>query len=267
MIPMIPTLFTDPSETGLSEQLNDLFGDGSLTIMELPRLTNPTGGQTHWSFTLPTEEQPTITAQLEGVIIGAYRQRGWWPSLYTGNNDAPSCASMDMINGYGDPATTGFPTNHRACATCPMNQMGTRDNGNGKACKESQVLLMVLGNQQYPVQVKVPTTSLANVSDYWRTLKLARRRPEQQLTIVRLVKRGSYAVMTFAKGPDLPDQAQTLAAQYAAYMKPLVAAEQAAWTTARCVAPLARKLEDQPEVPFPASTPTPVPTLPEDDQW
>src|SRR5690606_25053710 len=70
------------------------------------------------------------------------------------------CFSLDGKHGIGDPGVV--------CATCPLggrDAWGTADNG-GKACKEYQVIVVLLPDLPLPVMVWAPPASLRPKGSY-----------------------------------------------------------------------------------------------------
>jgi hypothetical protein len=231
-----PFFFDDPTLTidQLDARLSALF-DGIIAVMQLPKITLPKGDTPVWTYLSPGTENRVILPQLDGVLVGGYRPRGWWPTAYhNGANDPPICASFDGKTGYGNPNETGFPTYARACLTCEMNRMGSSSDGRGgKACKESWIVLMMLPGLEHPVRIQVSRTSLLAMQQYFRALKLGNIAPQSVITILRLSTAKGYATVLPSMGPMLSESASQLAAHYAAYLKPLVEREQEEWVASQ----------------------------------
>lgn len=97
------------------------------------------------------------------------------------NEDAsskPDCASANNIN----PDVNIIDPISAACATCPMNQLGSRITENGKrakACSDHKrtvvVPLLDMGNELYggPMLMRIPAASLGELSAYANLLKPA----------------------------------------------------------------------------------------------
>ena len=125
-----------------------------------PVVKIPAGGGT--AFEIPTEgEDPDISQQVEGVILDHYRTRAYWPDKFNGQNDPPTCFSLDGIHGQGDPGGQ--------CSECPLNEWGSGkdEKGNpsrGKACQERHRLFILPPGTIFPLLVSAPPTSIKNVS-------------------------------------------------------------------------------------------------------
>ena len=144
------------------------LGGDKISQFDLDKVTVPAGGGIAWE--VPGLMGPESTPEIEGVIVG------WKPvrSLYlTSFQDAPgtppNCSSDDGLVGFGDPLEKGIEE-RRDCATCPMNQWGSAIDGNGKRCAERRLLFVLRKNDQIPIMVVVPPTSLKNAKSYFLRL-------------------------------------------------------------------------------------------------
>jgi len=129
---------------------------------ELPvtRVTVPSGGGKY--FNMGDDVPPT--AVIEGVIMESQFCNAYWDKPMGEGDAAPTCASTDGMSGW---YTQDGELMERSCRTCPMNRMGSAGEGKrGKACKNIAILRMLVDGQALPVEVKVPTMSVGNLSRY-----------------------------------------------------------------------------------------------------
>lgn len=129
---------------------------------ELPvtRVTVPSGGGKY--FNMGDDMPPT--AAIEGVIMESQFCNAYWDKPMGEGDSAPTCASTDGMSGW---YMLDGELMERSCRTCPMNKMGSAGEGKrGKACKNIAILRMLVDGQALPVEVKVPTMSVGNLSRY-----------------------------------------------------------------------------------------------------
>ncbi|MGM9571103.1 MAG: hypothetical protein ACI3ZR_02695 [bacterium] len=122
------------------------------------RIKVPSGGGL--AFKVPGENDGEFKAasELIGVIVDHYPVNAYWKEKYTGENNAPDCASLDGKFGEGNPGG--------ACKSCPMNQWGSDQDGRGKACKNMHRIFLLQEGEAMPIQLTIPPTSLKNLSNY-----------------------------------------------------------------------------------------------------
>lgn len=129
---------------------------------ELPvtRVKVPSGGGKY--FDMGDDVPPT--AVIEGVIMESQFCNAYWDKPMGEGDAAPTCASTDGMSGW---YMQDGELMERSCRTCPMNRMGSAGEGKrGKACKNIAILRMLVDGQALPVEVKVPTMSVGNLSRY-----------------------------------------------------------------------------------------------------
>ena len=129
---------------------------------ELPvtRVTVPSGGGKY--FNMGDDMPPT--AVIEGVIMESQFCNAYWDKPMGEGDAAPTCASTDGMSGW---YMLDGELMERSCRTCPMNRMGSAGEGKrGKACKNIAILRMLVDGQALPMEVKVPTMSVGNLSRY-----------------------------------------------------------------------------------------------------
>lgn len=144
----------DPNNEHVALMVSNLGGE-QLSVDDFTRIKVPTGGGTKWMVSSAAGDEAVAT--LRGVIVYTTRRRAYW-SNPNPSNQAPDCASSDMLIGLGDPGGE--------CAKCPMNAFGSAVNGHGKACKEARLLFLLREGRVLPDVVAVPPGSLKQVRKY-----------------------------------------------------------------------------------------------------
>ena len=125
------------------------------------------------------EDIPAV-AEIEGIIISAQYRNAYWDKPMDDGRGAPVCSSTDGKSGWyledGEPM-------ERSCHTCPYNRMGNAPGGKkGKACKNMARLLMLTDSSVLPVEIKVPTMSVNNLTAYVAHALVPRRLTINQVT-------------------------------------------------------------------------------------
>lgn len=114
-----------------------------------------------------------------------------------GSNEAPDCFSNDGV--APDPSAENPQA--KKCAVCPHSQWGSRvtDNGKkGKACSELKRLAVAEpGNEDDPMLLRVPPTSLKNWDDYLRKLGKKGITPPMVVTKVGFDASVAHQLLTF----------------------------------------------------------------------
>lgn len=158
--------------TQIQEVIDLNLGTDGLDPSDLEVIKMPTGGGTHW--TLETlDGGPETTEAIHGILIHQQTVRTYWEDEFSGGGEPPDCYSPDGEIGYSmelweDRGGT------RECGTCPFNEWGTAENGDGKACKEKKNLYLFMEDEFFPKLLRVPPTSLDPVKKY--LIKLASKR-------------------------------------------------------------------------------------------
>ncbi len=181
------------------------------------RIRIPTGGSL--VFEIPTEDvdKPLATTEIVGVIIDHYPARVFWNSQSI-TNSAPSCMSIDMENGIGDPGGK--------CNRCPYYRWGSKGNGTGRACKEIRKVYILCENNPMPYEFNLPPTSIKNFTNYIKRIALKGLRSYQVVTKISLQKATNkdgitYSQAVFSFAGELDDNAKKRMEQYANEMKKL----------------------------------------------
>jgi len=157
-------------------------------------------------------DQPAQT--IEAVIIGASAavSKIFYAKPYTeGSDQPPDCYSLDGIK-----PEANVPAKQAAlCARCPQNEWGSRmtdDNKRAKRCADSKRLAIVpsldLENESYggPMLLRVPPTSLANLSLYAGNLARRGAPLEALVTRIGFSHELAYPQLTFTAVRWLTDE-------------------------------------------------------------
>jgi len=181
------------------------------------RIRIPTGGSL--VFEIPTEDidKPLATTEIVGVIIDHYPARVFWNSQNI-TNSAPSCMSIDMENGIGEPGGK--------CNKCPYYRWGSKGNGIGRACKEIRRVYILCENNPMPYEFNLPPTSIKNFTNYIKRIALKGLRSYQVVTKISLQKATNkdgitYSQAVFSFAGELDDNVQKRMEQYANEMRKL----------------------------------------------
>jgi hypothetical protein len=144
---------------------------GSITEFDLPRI-KVNSGTALWL--IPGLEGDTTAQAIEGVVVAARDTRVYYCSKDAGNVP-PDCSSMDNVTGVGKPGG--------ACATCPLAQWESGENG-AQACKQVKQLFMLRGTSMLPEVVSLPPTSQKAIRGFF--LKLATQGIQYYQCILRI---------------------------------------------------------------------------------
>lgn len=132
-----------------------------------------------------TIDGSTVGNEIDVVILGYTLEN----SFYTDGYD-PDNPSVPVCFAFGDDAKTMAPIEedvqelqHPTCKGCPMNEFGSADTGRGKACKNQAKLLLISDTDlddmeaAEPRTLKVPVTSVKNLTGYIKNLNEKFKRP------------------------------------------------------------------------------------------
>ena len=157
-------------------------------------------------------DQPAGT--IEVVIIGAAAavSKQYYIKPYTeGSDQAPDCYSLDGIK----PEANAPFKQSALCARCPQNEWGSRVTDSGakaKRCADSKRLAIVpaldLENDSYggPMLLRIPPTSLANLSLYAGNLSRMGAPMEAVVTKIGFNIEVAYPQLTFTPMRWLTDE-------------------------------------------------------------
>lgn len=154
--------------TEVLEILRENVGDGGFNVTDLDFVGIPAGGGSNWE--IPSLEGPTSAREIEGVMVAWRGPRAFWVTSVDEAGDEttpPDCSSFDGNLGVGMYGVGSEKNMSGECATCPMNEWGSSlSGGNGKACRETRQLMMVLPGSVLPIVVGLPPTSIFNLRKY-----------------------------------------------------------------------------------------------------
>lgn len=157
----------------------------------LDKITMPSGKG--MAFTVPGIDGDT-SMQTMDVIVGMFLDhRVYYKESFadTGGNDAPDCASQDLVNGIGNPGGD--------CASCPQNQWDSAAKGTGKACSEKRLMMIFLPGMALPIKLDAPPTSLRKIAQYFLRLSSKEKLYRHVVTRFALEKDKSAKGVEYSK--------------------------------------------------------------------
>lgn len=180
----------------------------------------PAGG----SLVFETEDEflKTIT----GVIIDHYTVRFMFNTKFSGEKNVPVCMSYDGIKGQD------VSGNIKLCSECIYNQWGSykeyidkTDTTNRKACHERHRIFIMRSGELLPILLTIPVTSIKNFAVYMTKLASKGKHYSHVITEISLVKNKSqsgieYAMATFKKVEDIPEETIKEVENLISYLKP-----------------------------------------------
>lgn len=148
----------------IAEAVAENLKGEQITEFDLPRVKVPAGGGTAWQ--VPTLDGLKNVDAIEAIVLYAGIRRAFWENPNP-TGEAPDCASKDGLVGIGDPGTE--------CARCPHNEWGTAVKsdgkpGAGKRCREMRALLVLRPEDNLPIFIQAPPSSLRAYKRYLMTL-------------------------------------------------------------------------------------------------
>lgn len=111
--------------------------------------------------------------ELRAVIVGWTYENQYYEGKYSAdNNQPPVCYAFNEVREDMAPLDSVPDKQSDACATCPLNEFGSADNGEGKACKNVIRLALIseddledVGSAEV-VYLKIPVMSVKNFLNY-----------------------------------------------------------------------------------------------------
>lgn len=200
----------------IMEALADNMAGEQISVFDLDQISVPAGGGLMWEVVNEDGEVDSVK-ELEGVVIANRPSRSYWSTGFdeSGGGDPPDCSSDDLITGSGQPGGD--------CESCQFNQWGSGPKGNGKACRETRSLFLLLPNAMMPVVLTVPPSSLKKKKggpdgfvNYKLRLATGGRTLHKVVTRFTLEKAQSntgitYSRIRFSRGADLtPEQVEQI---------------------------------------------------------
>jgi hypothetical protein len=158
------------ADVSIGEVLEVNLSGGKFDLNDLDRIRIPAGGVTQWS--VPSiDGDDDYESTVEGVIVGIKPLRAFWAKSFdeAGGGAPPDCYSNDTVMGYGDPLQNG-KTDWYSCEECPNSKFGSASRGEGQACKEMRMVMVIRENDLLPVVISLPPTSLKKLQQYMMRL-------------------------------------------------------------------------------------------------
>lgn len=146
------------------EIIESLLGGEPLTTRDLPVIGIPSAGKTKWE--LPDGD---YVDELSGIILSWQPTHQYWSSPEP-DGSPPQCRSTGIERvafGTGPNGEDGDPGG--PCSACPLNVMGSAENGVGKRCTERELWFLLTPGSMMPFIVSLSPGSLANARKYRRT--------------------------------------------------------------------------------------------------
>lgn len=189
---------------------------------DFDRVKIPTGGGLAFEVPGDDEDNPDMEKELVGVIVDHHPVNAFWADKYSGQNNPPTCSSMDGKQGID--IETG---EIKPCNSCPYNVFGSAEDGRGKACKNMHRVYIKRSDELFPILLTLPPTSLKNFSNFLAKRVLGKgRRSYEVLTKVSLKKATSsqgiaYSQAVFSVVGVLPKEMAEDMQKYAEQIKTL----------------------------------------------
>ena len=204
--------------TSVLQTIRENIGNDRITDRDLDRITVPLGGGLNW--TVPTLEGEDSAKTLDGIVVHWTARRAYWATgMEVGGNTPPDCSSHDGETGYGNPGGE--------CLSCPLNQWGSAEGGNGKACKEKRMLFLLRASDLLPIVIQAPSTSIQPIKKYLLRLASQGLPYWSVMTKLSLEKASNGAGIAFSRispqaaGP-VPEEQRGMLAEYVKAIKPII---------------------------------------------
>jgi len=202
--------------------VKEASGAGGMQMSDLERIVVPTGGVTSWTVNTINGEESR--KEIFAAIVDNTETRGYWEQSFDEEpNQPPVCFSQDCITGISESEALGGD-----CGKCPMDQWGSAAKGNGKACKQRRIFLLITPDSALPVVLSIPSTSLKTVrKDFIRASGFGFRLSESMWKFTLTQEKSndgikySVANATFVRG--LTEEELTLATEFRAAVSSLSA--------------------------------------------
>lgn len=197
LIPMYAGL-DDELKAEIEDELDDFEDAGGI---DCRRIKMPTGNSKSFEVESDNPDDPDTEKELRGVILFTHKMNARWEGDYGGENRMPVCSSWDAKQGMV--FETGEVIN---CDTCKYNEF--KGNGQGKECKNTRRIYLMLDGKPYLYLLTVPPTSLNAVSKQLKRLITGGTPLTRMVVAFRLesaVSKGGkdYAKITVEKSGEL----------------------------------------------------------------
>ena len=189
--------YTALKDFNLAEALSSELGgmDISFDRVSIPAA----GGQ---AFEVPGElpGETDMVKDFSGVILFHHPMFTYYRERFSGGNNAPDCGSYDGITGVGNPGGV--------CATCPLNQFGSGENG-GKACKNKRRIYVLREGELIPILLVLPTGSMKEFSVYIKRLLAKGKKSNSVVTKFSLKKVTNASGIAYSQAQFAVDRVLT----------------------------------------------------------
>ena len=207
LIPMYAGL-DDDLKAEIEDELDDFDEEGSI---DCRRIKMPTGNSKAFEVESDNPDDPDMEKELRGVILFTHKMNARWEGDYGGENRMPVCSSWDAKQGVA--FGMGEAIN---CDTCEYNEF--KGNGQGKECKNTRRIYLMLDGKPHLYLLTVPPTSLNAVSKQLKRLITGGTPLTRIVVTFRLESAKSkggkdYARITVEKAGDLTKEQGNLARQ------------------------------------------------------
>src|SRR5690606_21054205 len=125
---------------------------------------------------ISVDDEEVDGGELDVVILQAIHENRYFGAKFDPNNTtAPKCYAFADPEEM-DPKEEACDPQSDACATCPMNEWDSGENGRGKACKNIRKFAAIPADEAEDLEeaevraFTIPVTSVKNWSRYVRTL-------------------------------------------------------------------------------------------------
>ena len=192
----------------IEDELDDFEDAGGI---DCRRIKMPTGNSKSFEVESDNPDDPDTQKELRGVILFTHKMNARWEGDYGGENRMPVCSSWDAKQGVA--FGTGEAIN---CDTCEYNEF--KGNGQGKECKNTRRIYLMLDGKPHLYLLTVPPTSLNAVSKQLKRLITGGTPLTRIVVTFRLESAKSkggkdYARITVEKAGDLTKEQGNLARQ------------------------------------------------------
>jgi len=206
----------DFNDTSVLAAIQENLGGAGLSPSDLERIKFPSGGAQFWEIpTLDGETEPVKA--VEGIILHNRNERVYWADEFTGAGTPPDCSSKDCIRGIGTPGGS--------CLTCPYAQWGSDPKGgDGQACKQIGVQVILRPGESLPMVVQIPPASLDPMKKFMVKLAAKKMAYRDCIVSLNLEKAQNKAGISYSKVKPkilgvLPPEARAKIAVYAESLK------------------------------------------------
>ena len=189
--------YTALKDFNLAEALTSELGGMDISF---DRVSIPAAGGL--AFEVPGElpGETDMVKDFSGVILFHHPMFTYYRERFTGGNNAPDCGSYDGNVGVGNPGGV--------CATCPLNQFGSGENG-GKACKNKRRIYVLREGELIPILLVLPTGSMKEFSVYVKRLLAKGKKSNSVVTKFSLKKVTNASGIAYSQAQFAVDRVLT----------------------------------------------------------